>query len=320
MTRPLRITTSIRIPSLILVLAMLLSQACGASPKEVKAASSSGYNTDFATVYGQALSATVELYPHTTENAVTGVIRTAWHPVATQSGSNRQNSQNASSVANNPGASGGGISMLSNTEASDRKRFFIRFRVHVVGGKPWRVRVTGEASEWAAGDVPMSLKGAETPHWLPGRTEALQVAIYRRLQKHAIRLKTAAPVEETTATIEQPTSYAALPKAARKVVAAVHRAVAVRDMGALRQHMAEDLLWSVGNAGSADVAIAMWQADTQIFTALGKVLEGGCTVGDGALTVSCPQAYGSEPNYSGYRAIFEKRAEGWVMTAFVDGV
>ena len=60
----------------------------------------------------------------------------------------------------------------------------------MVGGKPWRVRVTGEASEWELGAVPVTLRGADEPHWLQGRTDALRVAIYRRLKAYAVPLKT----------------------------------------------------------------------------------------------------------------------------------
>lgn len=41
--------------------------------------------------------------------------------------------------------------------------------------------------------------------------------------------------------------------------------------------------------------------------------------GDGELVVSCPPAYSEEPNYSGYRAIFEKCGTDWKLTAFVSG-
>ena len=41
--------------------------------------------------------------------------------------------------------------------------------------------------------------------------------------------------------------------------------------------------------------------------------------GDGELSVSCPKAYSEEANYSGYRAIFEKRSGKWYLAAFLSG-
>jgi hypothetical protein len=87
----------------------------------------------------------------------------------------------------------------------------------------------------------------------------------------------------------------------------------------LRSAMSDDLQWSLGDAGNADVALALWQADTSNLDELSKVLVRGCVAGDGAVTVSCPRAYSSEPNYAGYRAIFEKRNGAWLLTAFFSG-
>src|SRR5688500_18981805 len=70
------------------------------------------------------------------------------------------------------------------------RRMFIRFDVTVTGGRPWRVRVTGKASEWEPGNaIPSELRGAATPHWLPGRRDSLMVAIYKRLAQYAVKLE-----------------------------------------------------------------------------------------------------------------------------------
>ncbi len=292
--------------------------ACAASDAEVRKAKSSGYQSDFATVYGEALAATVKLYPHTIENAVTGLIQTAWHTVATQSGTRQSSDPQGSQFANTQNT--GGIGAISNTAASDAKRFYIRFRIHVVGGKPWRVRVVGEASEWRAGDVPMPLRGAEVPPWVKGRTDALRVAIHERLKKYAVAVERDIPVIKSPVLISnEPTGYGDIPKDAEKVVAIVFRALRARDMTTLRSSMADDLQWSLGDEGNADVALALWQADVNSLAELSRILELGCASGDGAITVSCPAAYSSEANYGGYRAIFEKRDEVWLLTAFLTG-
>ena len=59
-----------------------------------------------------------------------------------------------------------------------------------LGGRPWRVKVVGHASEWEPGAaMPTELRGAQRPPWLDGRTEALQVAIYKQIKKFAIPMK-----------------------------------------------------------------------------------------------------------------------------------
>lgn len=296
---------------------LLLVSGCAASDAEIRKAKNSGYQSDFATVYGETLAAVVELYPHTTENAVDGLIQTAWHPVASQSGSGQSSDPIGSQVTGGQ-QGGGGINAITGTTASDRKSFFIRFRVHVVGGKPWRVRVVGEASEWRAGDVPMPLRGAEVPHWLKGRTDALRVSIHRRLKEYSVTVEREIPVAQSPVLItKEPASFGEIPDEAQTLVAAVHRALRSRNMEDLRRAMADDLQWSLGDEGNADVALALWQADTGSLDALSKVLEAGCTAGDGQLTVSCPLAYSTQPNYAGYRAIFEKRKDVWLFTAFL---
>lgn len=318
--RLLRITTCAP-GALLLCLGLLLSfTGCAASEAEIRKANSSGYQSDFATVYGEALAATVELYPHTVENAVTGLIQTAWHTVSAQTGTQQSSDPIGSQGSQRVSGGGGGVGALSGTAPSDSKRFFIRFRIHVVGGKPWRIRVRGEASEWRAGDVPMPLKGAEVPPWVKGRTDALRIAIHERLKKYAVAIDKDIPEVKSPVLIsKEPSSFGDVPAPAEKLIGAVFRAVRSRDMKSLRSTMADDLQWSLGDDGNADVALALWQADTNSLEALVKVLEAGCAAGDGAVSVSCPVAYSTEPNYSGFRAIFELRKGVWQLTAFLSG-
>src|SRR5678810_675115 len=70
------------------------------------------------------------------------------------------------------------------------KRYFIRFDVVVAGGRPWRVKVTGHASEWEPGAaMPVELHGPAKPHWLEDRTDAPTVAIYKRIKPYAVPMK-----------------------------------------------------------------------------------------------------------------------------------
>ena len=296
----------------VVLLAFVIS--CAASAAEVKRAENSGYDADFSTVYGESLAAVLKLYPRTAENAVDGVIRTAWHRVAVQTGSGRVNQQQGGQIAGNNASSVG----LTNTTASDRRQYFIRFRVHVLGGKPWRVRVVGEASEWAAGDVPMPLKGAEVPPWLKGRTDALRVAIHKRLKHVAVHVEKEIPqAEGTIITIDEPPGFGDIPEGAQLLLEEIHRALSLRSFEDLRSQLADDVLWSPGEAGNADVAMVMWQADSSLLEAMRIAIGRGCVAGDGNVTVSCPRAYSEEPNYRGHRLIAEERAGRWVVTAFV---
>jgi len=289
--------------------------ACAASEAEVNRAKTAGYDTDFSTVYGEVVAVVSRLYPKTAENAVDGVIRTAWHRVAVQSGSGRSNDQQSSQLAGTRTGSG-----LTTTAASDRKNFYIRFRIHVVGGKPWRVRIVGEASEWAMGDVPMPLNGAEVPPWLKGRTDALRVEIYDHLKKYAVKVEAEIPqAEGTIISLDEPASYGDIPAGAEELLSEIHRALGIRSFEDLRHQLADDVQWSPGEVGSADIAMVMWQADTSLLEAMRIAIGRGCVAGDGAVIVSCPRAYSETPNYKGYRLIAEKRGDRWLVTAFVKG-
>ncbi len=309
---PLRITSQLGALALCCAFA-IWGASCAASKAEVQRAKTAGYQADFSTVYGETLAAVVKLYPRTTENAVDGVIRTAWHQVSVEGGGGQSSDpgqQVAGSTANS--------NALAGSASADRKLFFIRFRVHVVGGKPWRVRVIGEASEWAAGVTPMPLRGAEVPHWLKGRTDALHVSIYERLKDVAVKVEAEIPqAEGKVITIDAPANFGEIPEGAQALLEEIHRALSLRAFPDLRVALADDVQWSEGEVGSADVAMAMWQADTSLLEAMRTVIATGCVAGDGDVSVSCPRAYSETPNYKGHRLILEKRGDQWLITAFV---
>lgn len=304
----------IRTTSTALVLLLALA-ACGGAKKELRAAKTSGYQADFAIVYSEVLAAVTELYPHLIENAAAGVIKTKWHPMRMQTG---QDSSGAAGVdpqtglpaSPNPFGAGAQI---------DRTRFFIRFDVIVVGGNPWRIRITGHASKWEVGYAkPAPLEKADEPHWLQGRIDALQVAIHRRLKEHAVPLEIldTAPAK---AEPEDLSRFAHLPPEAAPVVAGVEAAARKHDLVALRRLMAPEFLWSFGAARSADQAIAAWSADTDNLRALVGVIEAGCQAAAAGDRITCPpQAVDSEA-YLGHRASFEAGNDGWKLTSFVSG-
>ena len=70
------------------------------------------------------------------------------------------------------------------------KKFFIRFDVSVIGGRPWRVKVAPHAASWDPGAaMPNELHGDAKPPWLGPRTDALQRSIYLRIKQYAVPMK-----------------------------------------------------------------------------------------------------------------------------------
>jgi hypothetical protein len=193
-----------------LVALLLIAAGCGASEAEIRRAKTSGFETDFAIVYSETLAAVRDLYPNVVEDARAGVIKTAWHVVRVQQGNQADpaNQQQRSGLGGTP-ATG----TLQTTNAY-REQFFIRFTVYVTGGKPWRVRVNGQASEWKVGEIPTAMKGAEVPHWLAGREDALRLAIFKRLEKYAVPLKYKSSEDKVVAPPADASKYKGVPEPA----------------------------------------------------------------------------------------------------------
>jgi hypothetical protein len=285
--------------------------ACGASAKEVRLAQTSGYDADFAIVFSEALAAVQELYPHLDENPSAGWIKTAWHPL-------RVNQESTGGGGNVPTStltpSGGALSGSSTT--AERKFYFVRFRVYVLGGRPWRVRVEGEASEYEIGDAqPVPLHGADVPGWLKGRTEALQVAIYDRLRGHAVQIqvKNARAVEPApSAAGPAADAYGDLPAAATLAIDRLRAALLAGELDAARAQVSDDLVWALGAAPGAEQAMALWKADPSLVSALVRVIEAGCAVIEGSAAIECPAA----PSPGDYRAVFRRAGEAWKLASF----
>ncbi len=298
--------------------------ACGASKAEIRRAKNAGYDVDFAIVYNAVLKTVTKHYPKLIENAGAGVIGTAWHQVriAQQNEDDQLSQQERDNLLRMQSSSGGpsqggGVPYVFSGTTLRRKYYFIRFDVHVVGGKPWRVRVYGHASEWEVGAIPSIMKGANVPHWLRGRVESLQVEIYRRLKKYAVQIE--APEEASDEPMKLDTSrFSGLPKGAAERVATVYRAATERDYKTLRRSMASEFTWSLGGTLDPDQAVAMWQADSSVLPRLVEVLEAGCYA-ESARRVTCPRAYSQQPGYLGYRAGFELVGGEWRWVFFLRG-
>ena len=302
----------------IVALAVAAIAGCGGK-KDLKRAKSSVYDTDFAVVYNAALEATRELYPTLNDNPGPGMIKTAWHQVAFAN--NQDDLSNQRTIAQGQGYSGGAVSPGQAAAGMPTrlayKRFFIRFDVSVVGGRPWRVKIVGHASEWEPGNaMPSELKGAAKPPWLDGRTDALTLAIYKRIKSYAVPMKKEeeAPKPEDLVPKTDPKSFANVPKAAAATLAKIRDALVQRDHVALRAMLADDVTWSLGGAPGAETAMAMWQADGESLEAMQRVIASGCAGTD--KKISCPASTG-EPIPGAYTLVLELRGDAWKVTSFV---
>lgn len=307
-----------RIISCVLCFALaLLASACG-DKKEVEYAKTSAYDTDFAIVYSAALEATRELYPSLDDLPGKGAIKTAWHQVSYAN--NQQDLANQRTIAQGQGYMGGNVSPAAAQAGMPTrmayKRHFIRFDVTVTGGRPWRVRVTGHASEWEPGNaLPTELRGPAKPGWLAGRTEALQVAIYRKIKTYAVRVREEQPQIEERPEDKipktDPKAFANMPRPAAERLAKLKDALVRRDYATLRIQLADDVVWSLGGAPGADTAMAMWQADPEALDAMVKLVTEGCAGTDKRVT--CPAG---EPVAGQFQLVIEPRGPDWKLTSF----
>lgn len=306
------------------VLAVIAGTGAGCGNKrDVKAAKSSLYDTDFAVVYNAAVEATRGLYPTLNENPGPGMVKTAWHQVTYASNSddlaNQRTIAQGQGVNTNNGQTTSGQAAAGMPTRLAYKRYFIRFDVSVVGGRPWRVKVVGHASEWEPGNaLPTELNGAARPPWLDGRTDSLTVAIYKKVKKYAVPMKEDAPPEKPEDLIPKtdPKTFANVPATAGKALAAIRDALVRRDYIALRAELADDVVWSLGGAPGAETAMAMWQADGESLEAMQRVISAGC--GGSEKKVSCPASTG-ESVPGAYALVLEQRGAAWKVTQFVKG-
>jgi hypothetical protein len=297
--------------------ALVLSSACG-NKKEVAYAKRSVYDADFSIVYSAALDVTRDLYPQLNDAPGPGKISTAWHQV--QYGNNQDDLSNQRTLAAGQGVQSGvgqGARMAGVPTRLAYKRYFIRFDVSVIGGRPWKVKVVGHASEWDPGAaMPSELKGAQRPSWLDGRIDALTVAIYKRLKKVAVQMKEEPPPPDPDDAMPKadPSQFAGVPTAAAQRLAAIKNTLAKRDYVALRPQLDDNIVWSLGGGTGADTALAMWQADPATFEAMSAVIGVDCKA-ETDKKVLCP-AGPSQPNQ--YQLVLELQGD-WKVTSFVRG-
>jgi len=295
--------------------------ACSSNKKDVEHARHSVYDVDFAIVYQTALEVTRDHYPQLNDNPGPGKISTAWHQVSYANNQDdlsnqRTLSQSQGAMATQPGSSTPNStgSMAGMPTRLAYKRYFVRFDVSVLGGRPWRVKVTGHASEWDPGAaMPTEMRGAQRPAWLDGRIESLQVAIYKRLRNFAIPMKEEAPLNPVEDVKTDPSLFANVPSAAAARLASLKDALTKRDYSALRPQLDDNIVWSLGGGTGADVAIATWQADPTLLEAMSAAIEAGCAAGADK-KVACPAG---DPKRGSYQLVLEQRGTDWKVTSFV---
>lgn len=300
---------------IIFLAAITCATSCATSKKEIEAAKHSVFDTDFAVVYSAALEATRESYPNLEDAPGRGAIKTAWHQVTYAN--NQDDLANPQTLAAGQGVRGSTTGNQAATGMPTRlayKRYFIRFDVGIAGGRPWRLKVVGHAAEWEPGAAsPSELHGISRPSWLEGRTDALLVAIYKRVKPYAIPMKEQSEgLAADDPKKADPLAFKDIPPAAAKRLAAVKDALGGRDYTALRAQLADDVVWSLGGGTGADTAMAMWQADPELLDAMGKALAAGC--GGDAKKVTCPAG---PPAPGTYQLTVEARGDAWRVTAFV---
>jgi len=297
----------------------LWAAACNSNKRDVKAARRSVYDADFAVVFSAALEATRELYPTVEDHPANGTIKTAWHQV--QYANTQDDLANQRTIAQGQGVGARGMSpALGGTRMPTRlayKRYFIRFDVGVVGGRPWRLKIVGHAAEWEPGNaMPTELHGPARPHWLEGRTDALTAAIYKRIKAYAIPAKEEAADEKPEDALPKtdPKTWQGLPPGAAERLAKLKDAIVLRDYTALRAQLADDVVWSLGGAPGADTAMVMWQADPEALDALVRAME-SCASPE-PRRVTCP---GGDPTAGAWRLVLELRGKDWKVASFVKG-
>jgi hypothetical protein len=306
------------VSTLSVLISLLVVTACGGK-KDVEHAKHSLYDADFALVYNAALQATRDQYPMLNDNPGPGKISTAWHSVSYAN--NQDDLQNQRTLAQSQGLSTTPSASSANTMSGvptrlAYKRYFIRFDVSVIGGRPWRVKVIGHASEWDPGAaLPTEMRGANKPSWLEPRIESLQVAIYKRIKAFAVPMKeeVVAPPDEGVPRTD-PTSFKDVPAGAAKTLAATKDALAKRDYAALRPLLDDDIVWSLGGGTGADVALATWQADPGLFESMQAAITAGCAPRADKKQVACPPG---EPIVNVYQLVLEERGGMWKITSFV---
>jgi len=164
--------------------------------------------------------------------------------------------------------------------------------------------------------MPSELRGPARPHWLDGRTDALILAIHKRVKSFAVPMKDLPPEvkQEDTIPKTDPKAFTNVPPTAAKRLAALKDASANRDYASLRLQVFDDVTWSAGADPGADTAMAMWQADPESLDGMAKTIAAGCAT-EGDKKIVCPSKDKQKP--AAWQLTLELRGADWKVASFV---
>src|SRR5690606_33584642 len=131
----------------------------------------------------------------------------------------------------------------------------------------------------------------------------------------AVPAKEELPAQKPEDTLPKadPKAWKDLPPAAGERLATLKDTIVLRDYGALRAQVADDVVWSLGGEPGADTALAMWQADPEALDMLVGALERCAAAADGK-RVTCP---GGAPAAGTWQLVLELRGKDWKVASFL---
>ena len=166
------------------LLAAFTAGACATSNARIEKARRSAYQTEYPVVWNAVVAATrAEGYDRIKlEDPVNGRLVTDWHKVE----------RVADSQATDPKLRGG-----MDTSGA----IFFRVVVQIEGKKPpFKIVVDGEAAHYRPGYsslFPYKHGNDDEPDWVPGRINAMYVAVLDQLEKYAVSASEAQATQET---------------------------------------------------------------------------------------------------------------------------
>ncbi len=173
-----------------------LASCASSKAAELKAARSSGYDAEYQLVFTETVKAVQHDYKRIDANPQARVIKTAWHPLQIKDaetprgrGVEAANQLPAGSEEGGAVRGRGSEVQAGGNPNSPSRRYFVRFDVSIEGARPFKIKVEGYASVWDRTGAPQPLHGADTPYWLKGKIESLEVAIYKQLRQYAVTVQ-----------------------------------------------------------------------------------------------------------------------------------
>lgn len=295
--------------------------ACGHSAGELRTARRASYDAPFATVWNVVMTEIRKKFSTIIlEDPVSGHVVTAWIRIENRDTEVSDPTTRAqSAVGAQRGATG-----LSSTNMAITPGMIFRMKIDVKGARkgagPFRVIVDGEAADYRPGlanegIIPIKHGAADEPPWVQNRIDNFTVEIYKQLEQYAVKSGNAPAATVVAKKDEGATPWSNLPdRAAAQLIDEVHAAAKTRDTAGLRRTMADDFRWALGADGSAEMAIALWSADTSKLKDLARALEEGCGVEEATGEVVCPAA-GAAKGPS--MARFKKVGNDWKFVLFL---